>query len=95
MSSVYNAIMALDKDYPNAIPVFGGALEASKYITAEHVDFEAFLVGLQSVIHNAKFYHWHEGALGAACRFCHLCSVDPALIECYLMIPFETLCQIG
>lgn len=36
-----------------------------------------------SVVKNAIFYKWHEGTVGAVRRFCHLCLVDPALVELY------------
>jgi hypothetical protein len=90
---VYKAITALDNKYSNAIPIFGGALGAYEYINCNTPDFAKFVKCLSTVIDNAKFYKWHEGAVGAIRRFCRLCLVDPALIEAYIGITFEELCK--
>lgn len=90
---VHRAICSLDNKYPNAIPVFGGALGAYEYINCDHPDFGKFVGCLPTVVSNAKFYKWHEGVIGALRRFCRLCLVDPALIEAYLGITFEELCK--
>lgn len=87
-TSVYNAITALDEKYPNAIPVFGGALGAFNYAQS---DFKKFVMCIPSVVSNAKFYQWHEGAVGAVRRFCRICLVDPALVEVYLGMTIEEL----
>ena len=89
--SVYNAIMSLADKYDNAIPVFGGALYAHKHISGNIVDFGEFVNYLSRLPSNVKFYHWHESAAQAARRFCHLCYVDPMLIEAYLGITFDEL----
>lgn len=81
---VYNAIMHLDKQYPNAIPVFGGALGAYEYVNSDTPALDKFMMCLPDVAKNAKFYNWHEGAVGALRRFCHLCLIDPDLVEMYL-----------
>lgn len=90
---VYNAIEALAAQYDNAIPVFGGALGAYEYVNSDTPNFSKFVGCLCHVIKNAKFYHWHEGAVGAIRRFCRLCLVDPALIECYLGMSLNELCS--
>ena len=82
--AVYNAIEALDDKYSNAIPVFGGALGAFNNINSDNPDYTAFVRSMLAVAKNATFYHWHEGAIGAMRRFCHLCLIDPALIELYM-----------
>ena len=88
---VYNAITALDNKYPNAIPVFGGALGAYNCINSDTPDLKQFVSYLPSVIHSAKFHKWHEGTVGALRRFCHLCFVDPSLIEAYIGYSFDEL----
>ena len=89
--SVYNAVMALDDRYDNAIPVFGGALGAYNLISADTPDLEGFWRSLKIVAENAIFYKWHEGVVGAVRRFCHLCYIDPALIECYIGASIEDI----
>lgn len=89
--SIYNAIMSLDSKYPNAIPVFGGALHASKYVNCDSPNFAQFVSFLPDLIHSVKFYKWHESAVQALRRFCHLCYVDPALVELYIGMSFAEL----
>lgn len=86
---VYNAITALAEKHDNAIPVFGGALGAYEYINSDNPDFKSFVGYLPSVVSGAKFFKWYEGVVGALRTFCHLCFVDPALIECYIGMSFE------
>ena len=86
-----NRIEALDKLYPNAIPVFGGAAIAYNYIHQPVPDFEGFIQYLSFVIDEADFRKWHEGVVGACRTFCHLCLVDPMLVEAYLGMKFEQL----
>lgn len=90
---IYNAITALDAKYPNAIPIFGGALGAYNCINSEHPDFKQFTSYLPSVISSAKFFKWHEGVVGALHTFCHLCLVDPHLVELYIGMTFNELCE--
>lgn len=89
MYNVQKIIEELDNNYPNAIPVFGGALWAYEY--AEKGDIKSFVKYLPNVISEAKFRKWHEGIAGALRRFCRICLVDPMLIEAYLGIRFEEL----
>lgn len=91
--NIYNAITALDNKYPNAIPVFGGALSAYNYINSDNPNFDKFISCIPTVIQNAQFYNWHEGVVGAIRRFCRLCLVDPALVEVYIGMPLEALVQ--
>ena len=92
--AVYNAIIALDAKYPNAIPVFGGALGAYEHINSEHPNIKAFVFCLPEVVHSAKFHKWHEGTVGAVRRFCHLCLVDPQLVELYIGMPLHEFCEV-
>lgn len=93
-SGVHNAIMALDAKYSNAIPIFGGALGAYNHINGDNPDFSSFVRCLPSVAHNAIFFHWHEGVVGALRRFCHLCYVDPDLVELYLGMSLAELAGV-
>lgn len=86
-------IMALDKKYPNAIPVFGGAAFAYNCIHAETPDFERFIEYLFAAVDFAHIRKWHEGLAGACRTFCHLCLVDPMLIEAYLGFRFERVAE--
>lgn len=90
---VYNAITALDEKYPNAIPVFGGALGAYNYVNSETPNFEKFIKCLPEVAESAIFFKWHEGVVGALRRFCRLCHVDPALIELYMGMSFNEVAE--
>ena len=85
---VYNAITALDEKYPNAIPVFGGALSAYNNIHSDCPDYMSFVESVLSAAKNAAFHDWHEGTVGAMRRFCHLCFIDPSLIELYIGMTF-------
>jgi hypothetical protein len=89
---VYNAIMELAEKHNNAIPVFGGALGAYNRINCDEPDYKSFIAYLPTVAENAKFFEWHEGALGALRRFCHLCYIDPHLMEIYIGAPLHELC---
>jgi len=82
-NATMRAVEALDEKHPNAIPIFGGAIFVH--------DIEGIARSLPHVIHSAKFFKWHD-TLANACRtFCHLCFTDPALVECYIGMKFETL----
>lgn len=87
--AVYNAIVELSDKHDNVIPVFGGALSASKYADS----MSKFVEFLPDVVNSAKFYKWHGGVAHALRTFCHLCFVDPALVECYLGMTFAEFAQ--
>lgn len=82
-------IECLDSKYSNAIPVFGGALWVYH---DNNFSSERFISGLSHVAENAKFFKWHEGVVGAMRRYCHLCMVDPVVVEAELGMKFEELC---
>ena len=86
--SIKAAIEKLDELYPNAIPIFGGALSAAKYVHGDNVDMHKFCSMLADAIDNATFFGWHESSGVVARRFCHICYIDPALVEAYLGIKF-------
>jgi len=82
-NATMHAVEALDEKYPNAIPIFGGAIWVR--------DITDIIRMLPSVIHSAKFFRWHAGLADACRTFCSLCFVDHALVECYIGIKFEEL----
>lgn len=85
--SVYDSIMALDSEYNNAIPIFGGTLGAFNALEVGDIDrFEALMT---NAVDNAKFYKWHESSADVARRFCTICRIDPALIEAGFGMRFE------
>lgn len=90
---VYNAIMSLSEKHSNVIPIFGGALGAYNCINCDEPDFSKFVSYIPDLVHSAKFYKWHEGVAGALRTFCHLCLVDPALVELYIGMSFHELCE--
>ena len=91
---VYNAIMTLGEKYPNAIPVFGGALSAYNNIHSNCPDYLSFVDSVLSAAKNAAFHNWHEDAVGTMRRFCRLCLVDPSLIEVYIDMSFAEAAAI-
>lgn len=94
MYDVKQIIDKMSEQYENAIPVFGGVIWAYKYVCNEDIDLNQFISFFPSIIHNANFFNWHEGAVGALRRFCRICLVDPQLIETYLGISFEELVKV-
>ena len=91
---VHQELCSLAKKYDNAIPVFGGALGAYECIHCDNPNFNEFiLIYLSEVIKSARFHKWHEGDVGALRRFCHICFVDPMLVEAYIGTTFEELCK--
>lgn len=93
--SIYNAINALSSKHSNAIPVFGCALSAAKYLQEDNYDFHKFVSFIPTVIQDAKFFKWHGGVINAIHIFCRLCYVDPAIVECYIGMSFDKLIERG
>ena len=89
--AVHSAIVALDDKYGNAIPIFGGALGA--YNCIERGDIAGFVGYFPDLIDSAKFFKWHENTATVLRRFCHLCFVDPVIIEVYLGRTFHQIEQ--
>lgn len=85
-------IECLDSKYPNAIPIFGGALWVYH---DNNFDSQRFISGLSHIAENAEFFKWHEGVAGALRRYCHICMVDPMIVEVELGATFEELCARG
>jgi hypothetical protein len=84
-NATMRAVEALDEKYPNAIPIFGGAIWVKSIADIIRM--------LPDVIHSAKFFKWHAGLADACRTFCSLCFVDHALVECYMGIKFEKLVE--
>ncbi len=82
-TATQKAIEALAEKHSNAIAIFGGALWVH--------DLEMLIASLPSVISGAKFWKWHAGLADACRQFCHLCFIDPMLVECSIGMTFEQL----
>ena len=86
---IRHEIECLDSQYPNAIPVFGCAL----WVYHDNdFDSQRFISGLSHIINSAKFFKWHDGVIGAIRKYCHICMVDPAIVEVALGMKLEDLC---
>jgi len=89
---IKHKIECLDNKYPNAIPVFGGAL----WVYHDNdFDSKRFIAGLHHIAENAEFFKWHEGVAGAIRRYCNICMVDPVVVEVVLGMKLEELCTRG
>ena len=87
MYDVKARLEAMEELHPNTIPVLGGA-----YFAIDHTDNFAEFVGyFPHVVSSAKFFGYEGGAVKALRTFCHLCLVDPMLVEVYLGMTFEQL----
>lgn len=83
---IMHKLEVLDAKYPNTIPIFGGAL----WVYHENdLDLECFLSGIPHVVHSAKFFNWHGGVVDAVRTYCHICMVDPMLVEVALGVRLE------
>lgn len=94
MYDIAEILHNLNEQHEHAIAVLGGAYFAIECVHGEHLDMEQFVLFLPDVINKARFFGWHEGVVGALNRFCHLCLVDPSLIEAYIGMRFEEVAYI-
>jgi hypothetical protein len=85
-------ILALQDKYDNAVAVMGGAYWAAQEVHNDAPDFAKFVEYLSNMIHDLKFFGWHEPIPKAMRTFCHLAMVDPALVEVYIGMKFEEVC---
>ena len=77
----------LSRTNERAIPTIGGAVFAASAIKAG--DLGAFC---RYLLHVPSFVkEWEGGIVGAMNDFCHICLVDPMLIEVYLGITFAEI----
>ena len=76
-------IEALNEQHQGAIAIFGGALWVE--------GIEDLVGSLPHIIREAKYRNWHEGVASACRTFCHLCHIDPMLVEVYIGMRFEIL----
>ena len=76
-----------------AIPVMLPPYDIDKMLHGNNPDFETFIVnGIGVMLRNAMVRNWEE-SLAKACRdYCHICMVDPMLVEAYLQMRFEEFC---
>lgn len=84
-------LISMNEKYPNAIAVLSGAYFAQA--SAEQGDLSTFVEFLPHVAQSAIMFEWHNGVAGALRQFCHLCLVDPALIEVYLGTTFNEIAK--
>lgn len=83
-------LYALQKTYPQAIPVLGGAVFATS--AARAGDMDAFVEGLKKVPFDAVFRK--VPVADALEKFCEVCLVDRKLVERYIGMSFEDVAQI-
>ena len=81
-----------EADYP-VIPVFAGAYHAVNYVSGENINLHEFCTYLLGMIQFAIATKYPKGIQNALEKFCHLCLVDPGLIEAYLGIRFEEVAR--
>ena len=90
MYDVTAVVQRMNDETHRASVVLGGATFAIQYVHGDTMDIDTFItVCLPHVVRNARFFGWPEGPVDALNRFCHICLVDPKLIEAYLGITFE------
>lgn len=75
----------LNDKHSHAISIFGGAV----YVQT----IDDVINKLPHVIMMSKFYEWHESVAQACRTFCHLCFIDPMLVEAYIGMKFERLIE--
>lgn len=76
----------LSENNRGVYPIFGGAF----LVCANEVpDIECLIRCLPSVVTNARFWGWQKGVNHALRTFCHICCVDPRLIEMCIGISFD------
>lgn len=88
---IQHRIESLGKKHSNAIPIFCGALLT--YDEEDNFNFERFINSLAEVPVDSKFYNWHDTSANAMRTFCHICMVDPVIVETHLGMKFEELCK--
>ena len=86
---IQDNILALQDKYDNAVAVMGGAYWAAQEVHNDTPNFSKFVEYLCNMIHDYKFFGWHESIPQAMRTFCKLAMVDPALVEVYLGMRFE------
>lgn len=82
-------ILALQDKHDNAVAVMGGAYWAAQEVHCDTPNFSKFVEYLSNMIHDYKFFGWHESIPKAMRTFCNLAMVDPALVEVYIGMKFE------
>lgn len=87
-------LYALKKVYPDAIPVLGGAVFAATAIAEndmdEFVEYLAFAITCPSL----RVKCWPGGIVSICEEFCHICLVDPKLVEVYLGYTFAEIAKM-
>ena len=78
---------ATQEQYPdvNITAIFGGM-----YFVKNINDI---VNSLPHIVKSAKFFGWQQSIVSACNTFCHLCMVDPMLVEAYIGKRFEEIFQ--
>ena len=87
MCAVDDKLWKLQEENEHTIQVLGGAVYAAEY--AEKNDLQKFMQYLPQVASSASFVRYRGGVAQALREFCHLCMVDPALIEAVVGMRFS------
>lgn len=90
---VKSMLTELKNKYPNESvgAIFGGATFTAEELQNNKLSFHDFVLRVIRVGENAYFWNWCNGTANAMRTFCHLCFVDPALVEAYLGTRFDEL----
>jgi hypothetical protein len=91
LNIVENNIRALAQTHENAIAVMGGAYFAAQDIHQDTPNFNAFIYKMDEMIRQHLFRDYDEPLEKSMKTFCHLCMVDPALVEAYLGMKFKDI----
>ena len=86
---IYEQLLKME----NGVAVLGGAYHAYDCMNSENIDIHKFCEYLLSCVQPAIYFGFEGGIKNALNTFCHLCLVDPMLIEAYLGIRFEEVAK--
>lgn len=93
LNLIKSNIEAMQEKYDNAIAVMGGAYWAAQEVHNDKPNFAKFVELMINMVTNYKFFGWHESIPQAMRTFCKLAMVDPYLVEAYIGMKFEEVCQ--
>lgn len=83
--SIIETLESMEQKHPNTIPVLGFC----RFAVNSADNLSDFIQFIPNVAFNARFYNYDMGIANALRTFCHLCFVDPMLVEVYLGMTFE------
>jgi hypothetical protein len=89
--TIWNNLTRYSKTHAGAVKIM--LPPPNVYDNSGNINFDVLVsMGIGTMLRNAMFYGW-EQPLAEACRdFCHICMVDPMLVEAYCGMRFEQLC---